>query len=147
MKWFDDDLEKDFENMRRRMEKMLGTLSRPGPVTLCGDTDWRPSIDLYETTDEFIVLVDVAGIKPEDVEVIADGEVVRISGNRCRPPDKGITRVHHMEIDFGPFHHSVRLPGPVNLDSATSVYRDGLLAIHLPKQVKAEGPVNIKVHD
>ena len=68
MKWFDDDIDKEFERMRQRMERMVGSLTRPGAATLCGGTGWRPSLDLYETDDELTVLVDVAGIQPQDVD-------------------------------------------------------------------------------
>ena len=82
MKWFDDEFEKEFERMRQRMERMFGSPSRPGAATVCGDTGWRPSLDLYETSSEFIVLVDLAGMQPKDVEVVVESEIVRISGNR-----------------------------------------------------------------
>lgn len=147
MKWFDDDIEEEFKRMRQRMERMLGPLSRPGAATLCGETDWRPSLDLYETSDEFIVLVAVAGIQPKDVEVVVESEVVRISGNRCRPLDQRVTRVHHMEIDFGPFSHAVRLPGPVDPDAASSTYKDGFLVIHLPKKAKISTAVSIETSE
>ena len=133
MKWFDDEIEKEFESMRERMESMLGSLSRSGAATLCGESHWRPSLDLYETNDEFTLLVDLAGIQPKEVDVVVEREVVRISGNRCRPHAKEVTRVHHMEIDFGPFSHAFRLPVPVDPDAASSTYRDGFLTIRLPK--------------
>ena len=133
MKWFDDEVEREFNQMRQRMEKMLGSLSRPGTATLCGDTGWRPSVDLYETNEEFTIMVEVAGVQPKEVDVVVEREVVRISGNRCRPPDQNVTRVHHMEIDFGPFRHVIRLPAPIDADAASSSYRDGFLTIRLPK--------------
>ncbi|UCG14636.1 MAG: Hsp20/alpha crystallin family protein [Deltaproteobacteria bacterium] len=145
MKWFDDDIEKEFERMRQRMESMLGSLSRPGSATLCGTTGWRPSLDLYETPEEFVVLMDLAGVQPKDVEVIVERQVVRISGNRCRPGDDNVTRVHHMEIDFGPFNHGVRLPGPVDPDAASSNYRDGFLLVRLPKEGRTATSVAITV--
>jgi HSP20 family protein len=147
MKRFDDDIDKEFERMRQRMEKMVGSLTRPGPATLCGDTGWRPSLDLYETDDELTILVDVAGIQPQDVEVVVESGVVRISGNRCRPLDENVSRVHHMEIDFGPFKQAIRLPVPVDPDGASSTYRDGFLVIHLPKKSRISTSVSIKTDE
>jgi HSP20 family protein len=147
MKWFDDDIEEEFERMRQRMDKMLGSLSRPGTATICGDTSWRPSLDLYETSDEFIVLVDLAGIQPQEVEVVVERQVLRISGNRCRPSEQVITRVHHMEIDFGPFSHAFKLPAPVEPDGAKSYYREGFLTIYLPKISKAPRSVVVTTEE
>lgn len=147
MKWFDDEFDKEFERMRQRMERMFGSPSRPGAATVCADTGWRPSLDLYETSGEFIVLVDVAGIQPKEVEVVVESEVVRISGNRCRPQDENLTRVHHMEIDFGPFNHAVRLPSQVDPDSASSTYRDGFLIINLPKKASISASISVETSE
>ena len=144
MKWFDDEIEKEFDRMRQRMEKMLGSPSRPGAATLCGDAGWRPSLDLYETSDELIVLVDLAGIKPKDVEVVVDGDTVRLRGTRNRPSEKTVNRVHHMEIDFGPFSHSFRLPVPIDPEGTSSNYRDGFLVINLPKKARTSTSVSIQ---
>ncbi|MGD8255486.1 MAG: Hsp20/alpha crystallin family protein [Syntrophobacterales bacterium] len=147
MKWFDDDIDKEFERMRQRMERMARSLTRPGAATLCGDTGWRPSLDLYETDDELTLLVDVSGIKPQDVEVVVEHEVVRISGNRCRPLGEKVSRVHHMEIDFGPFSQAIRLPIPVDPDGSSSTYRDGFLVVHLPKKSRISASVSVKADE
>jgi HSP20 family protein len=143
MKLFSDDIEKKFERMRQRMDKMFGSLSPPGAATFQSATGWRPPLDLYETSNELIVLVDLAGTQPKDVQVTVESDVVRVSGNRSRPQERNVIRVHRMEIDFGPFIHAVRLPAPVNPDGASSTYRDGFLSIRLPKQVRASGPVKV----
>ena len=147
MKWFDDEIDKEFERMRQRMERMLGSPSRPVAATLCGDTDWRPSLDLYETVDAVIILVDLAGIQAKDVEVVVEGEKIRISGNRCRPLDENVSRVHHMEIDFGPFSHTILLPLRVDPNGASSTYRDGFLVINLPKMASISASVSIKADE
>ena len=144
MKWFDDEIEKEFDRMRQRMEKMFGAPSRPGAATLFGDAGWRPSLDLYETSDELIILVDLAGIKPKEVEVLVEGDTMRLRGKRCRPTDKNINRVHHMEIDFGPFSNSFRLPVPIDPEAASSTYRDGFLVINLPKRARISRSVSIQ---
>ena len=106
MKWFDDEIEKEFERMRQRMEKMLGSPSRPGAATLCGDVGWRPSLDLYETDDKLIGLVIgvlsayvgdpcIQGKVPEGV-----GPEAEVGAHRfkmvgiCIPVMEGIVRIH-----------------------------------------------------
>lgn len=147
MKWFNDELEREFELMRQRMENILGLGSRAGPTKFLSESGWRPSLDVYETPEEFIVLVSVAGIQPKDVEVMVDRDVLRISGNRLRPVEQKFTRVHQMEIDFGPFNHAIRLPQPVNADAASSTYQDGFLTIRLPKRAEAARPVSVTVRE
>jgi HSP20 family protein len=126
---------------------MMGSVARPTGRTLLSATGWRPSLDVYETAEEFVMLVAVAGIQPEDVEVVVDHDTLRLTGNRPRPVCKGVTRIHQMEIDFGPFSHTVRLPEPVDADAASSTYRDGFLTIRLPKRSRAAGPIPVTVNE
>lgn len=144
MKRFDDELEKEFRRMRRRLQGMFGSPSRPGAAALCGETDWRPSLDLYETSEKFIALIDIAGIKAKEVEVVVEGQSLRVSGKKCRPFDEKVTRIHHMEIDFGTFSHSFGLPARVDPDGASSSYNDGFLIINLPKKARVSTSVSIK---
>jgi len=97
---------------------------------------WRPSWDIYETEDELIVLVEMAGMQGEDVEINVGRERVHLRGNRCRPNEHAVTRIHHMEIDFGPYHQIIALPDPVDPNGASSTYRNGFLLVRLPKEVK-----------
>ena len=145
MKWLDKDLEKDLERMRQHMKDRLGALACPGAAVVLSHSGWRPLLDVYETKDEFVVLVDIPGTKPQDVEVVVDRDLLRISGKRCRPVNQGITRVHQLEIDFGPFSHTIRLPEQVDSDGASSTYRDGFLTIRLPKRDKISGHISITV--
>lgn len=144
MKRFDDEFDKEFQRMRRRLEGIFGSPSRPGAATLCGDTDWQPALDLYETSEKLIVLVDIAGIEVKEVEVVVDGKSLRIAGKRYRPLNEQVTRIHHMEIDFGAFSHSFGLPVRVDPDEATSSYHDGFLIINLPKKARISTSVSIQ---
>jgi HSP20 family protein len=147
MKVSDDDREKDFERMGQRMRDKLGALAGPGAAVILSHRGWRPSLDLYETREEFLVLVDVPGMQVQDLEVVVDRDILRIAGNRCRSVGQDITRVLQMEIDFGPFSHAIRLPEPVNSEAASSTYREGFLTIRLPKRTKVSGPISITVSE
>ena len=145
MKFLDDEMDRQVERMRQHMENTLKALSRRKPATLFSDSGWRPSTDLYETTDEFVVLVALAGMKPQNVEVVVDHNTLRIAGTRCRPLTENVTRIHQMEIDFGPFALAIRLPKPVDVEGVTSTYRDGFLTVCLPKPAKASGTISVTV--
>jgi HSP20 family protein len=101
-------------------------------------------VDLYETSEKLIVLVDIAGIEVKEVEVVVDGKSLRIAGKRYRPLKEQVTRIHHMEIDFGVFRHSFGLPVRVDPEKASSSYRDGFLIINLPKKARISTSVSIQ---
>ncbi len=102
---------------------------------------WVPPTDLFETAAEYVVTVEVAGIRDSDFDVIFDNGILTVSGQR---PDLTERRAYHqMEIHFGHFSTSVALPGPVDLDHSEAAYKDGFLSVKMPKShgvdVKVEG--------
>jgi HSP20 family protein len=92
---------------------------------------WSPPTDVYETQQNCVIKLEIAGMRDEDFEVAFENNVLMISGNR---PDFIERRAYHqMEIRFGKFEIAVEIPVKVNLDKATAEYQDGFLVIVLPK--------------
>ena len=136
MKWFAD----DYDARRKKRVKFLnGSLHFYKLYHMQCKPDWRPSLDLYETERNLIVLVDMAGMQPEDVQINLGREHLRLRGNRYKFPEPKIIRIHHMEIDFGPYDQTIALPKAVDPSGATSSYRNGFLVVRLPKEVKSAG--------
>lgn len=100
---------------------------------------WGPPADIYETEENFVVRIEIAGMKDEDFEIAVENNVLMVSGNR---PDLNERRAYHqMEIRFGKFEVAVDIPVPVEIENATAEYKDGFLLIQLPKA----SPKTIKV--
>lgn len=102
---------------------------------------WSPPTDVYETEADYIVTLEVAGMREADFEVVLDNGLLLISGQR---PDLAERLAYHqMEIHFGKFSTAIALPGPVDLEISAAEYKDGFLVIRLPKakrtDVKIEG--------
>ena len=92
---------------------------------------WSPPTDMYETENEYVVRVEVAGMRESDFEVLFEGGFLLINGVR---PDVAERRAYHqMEIRFGKFSTAIGIPGPVDLDASTAEYRDGFLTVIMPK--------------
>jgi len=92
---------------------------------------WSPPTDLYETTESFVVRVEIAGMKEDDFEVAIENHILMISGHRS---DLNERRAYHqMEIRFGKFEIAVEIPVPVDADGSVAEYKDGFLLIKLPK--------------
>lgn len=118
---------------RRELRGAVGWGVTQGP--------WSPPTDLYETDAEFVVTVEVAGVRETDFEVVFANGVLFISGQR--PDITGRRAYHQMEIHFGKFSTSTAIPGPVDLDRSIAEYKNGFLAVRMPKakstDVKVEG--------
>ncbi len=101
---------------------------------------WSPPTDIYETEDNFVVRVEIAGMREDEFEVAVENNILMISGNRTDLNER--RGYHQMEIRFGKFEIAVEIPVPVEIESAVAEYKDGFLRILLPKtnpkQVKVE---------
>ena len=102
---------------------------------------WSPPTDLFETADEYVVSVEVAGMRESEFEVLYEKGLLIVSGHR---PDLTKRRAYHqMEIHFGKFSSAVALPGPVDLDNSQADYQNGFLVVRLPKAKR----VDVKIEE
>jgi HSP20 family protein len=92
---------------------------------------WSPPTDVYETEENYVIKVEIAGMRDEDFDVAFEENILMISGFRS---DLNERRAYHqMEIRFGRFELAVEIPVTVNMEKATAEYKDGFLTIMLPK--------------
>jgi HSP20 family protein len=100
-------------------------------------------MDLYETDDRFVVVLEVPGLGRADLEIeIADG---RLTVRGQRPAAQADpAQYHQVERGHGPFSRTVALPHPVRNDMVSADLRDGVLTIAVPKSAPPE-PRHIKV--
>ena len=92
---------------------------------------WNPPTDVFETEENFIVRVEIAGMKDADFEVAIENQILMISGNRSEPNERRAYR--QMEIRFGKFEIAVEISVPVEIERAVAEYKDGFLVVQLPK--------------
>lgn len=123
----------EFIGFSRSMDRMLSSLllqDNGQPSSM-----WRPPTDVYETEDAVMILVEIAGMDPDQIQVEFSDKVLRISGTRS---DKQLRAAAHcLEVQYGDFSSEVYLPGQYDLDAIDAEYKDGFLTIALPK-VKSE---------
>ncbi len=112
------DIFSQFELIRERMEQAWQqVVGPPGAPRFCGPII-QPNVDVYETDDEVVVVVDIAGIADEEVSVDVDGKSLRLWGER-RPGTGRPGRLYsQMEICHGLFKREVQLPAEVSPDGA-----------------------------
>ncbi|RPJ25684.1 MAG: Hsp20/alpha crystallin family protein [Chloroflexi bacterium] len=92
---------------------------------------WSPPTDVYETEENYVIKVEIAGMREEDFEVGFDNNILMIIGYRS---DLNERRAYHqMEIRFGRFEIAAEIPTAANMEKATAEYKDGFLTIMLPK--------------
>jgi HSP20 family protein len=91
---------------------------------------WSPPTDAYETEEDYVVRLEMAGMREDDFEVVLENNTLLISGSRLDLPER--RAYHQMEIRFGKFSTAINIPGPINAEAAVAEYKDGFLIVKLP---------------
>lgn len=96
---------------------------------------WRPQTDVYETPDQFIVLIEIAGVTEEDLSVALFSDLLVVEGVREQPSffKAGMSACHQLGIKYGVFRSEVYIPVDVDHDNVSADYKNGLLKIVLRK--------------
>ena len=103
------------------------------PVGFVASPKWKPRADVYETKEELIVHMDIAGMRTENFSVELDEGILRIAGER-QTRQQGKRHYHAMEVQVGPFERRFRLPVVVDPGSTRAIYQHGFLEIRIAKQ-------------
>ncbi len=93
---------------------------------------WRPAIDLFETEDQYIGRVEIAGMQDGEFGIFIHQGTMVVHGVR-KDILKNKKAFHQMEIPFGEFQVEVEIPGPVDTDHMEAQYSDGFLWVILNK--------------
>jgi HSP20 family protein len=104
-----------------------------GHPWLATGAGWVPSVDVYETDDEFTLEVNLAGIKPEQVHLEIRGNIVLLSGERPESDASTVRCYYLIEIERGQFARTVELPVSVDPATARAESHDGMLVVRVGK--------------
>lgn len=94
---------------------------------------WNPSVDLYETSEAFILEADLPGVKGEDVTVEVEGGELILQGKRSMEQSYSDGRIHYQERCWGDFARRLALPESVDKDKIKAEFNNGVLRVVLPK--------------
>lgn len=99
---------------------------------------WQPPMDVFETADEFRIIVELAGMKRSDINLAVRRDRVHIFGVR-RDWSPGVKRnYYNMEIKYGPFERIVMLSDSANIEEISANFNEGFLEVIVPKKEKSE---------
>lgn len=105
---------------------------------------WTPALDLYHNNDNVVALVELPGMRKEDIEISLHDGTLTIGGERKEEPnqEEGALRTERFT---GKFRRSVTLPARVDANKVSATYKDGILTVSLPKAEEAK-PKQIQVN-
>lgn len=98
---------------------------------------FTPSVDIEETSEEFVLKADLPGVAQQDVKVSLLGDTLTIRGERKREKATTGGSQHRIERVHGTFERSFTLGAPVRSDQVRAQVRDGVLEVRVPKAEEA----------
>jgi HSP20 family protein len=107
-------------------------------------TEWAPALDVLQDRDNVYVKVELPGLKKDEIDISVQEGILSVSGERKQESEATEGGSFRSERFFGRFHRSVALPASVDNARVTASYKDGILAVTLPKAEEAK-PKQIEV--
>ena len=111
-----------------------------------GASSWFPPCDVFEDKDAVKLLAELPGVRPKDVKLAVQNNLLTIRGEKQRQAADRDVRVHGSERDYGSFERSFALPSTIDPDRISASFENGILTVTIPKTERArprEIPVNV----
>jgi HSP20 family protein len=139
-----DDIKKNILKDVKRIQEEMDLLFdhfykiRHSPL-LTSKRLWRPPTDVFETENEVVILMELAGMKQKDFSIALQDNILTIKGDRKERswPEKMTYR--NMEINYGMFERNIYLPEDINPKEVSANYQDGYLVIKILKKKRKKG--------
>ena len=116
----------------RRLHALFFPASRS-----CGHNRWCPLADIYRTADGWLVKVELAGVRPEEISVTFSGRRLTIHGSRRDWTQREDHTHQVLEIAYSEFERSLELPADMGRAETTTTYQHGMLLIAIRKEEAA----------
>jgi HSP20 family protein len=133
--------------MDKRFQKLLSEVlftEMPGFST---EQVWQPPTDVFECENAYVLRMEIAGVRREDLNVDFSNDILTITGCRLECAKHNKVALRRLEISYGPFKRSVCLPGSVDRDRIEASYDNGFLEVLLPKGAPKRVSVNVDSED
>jgi len=128
--------------LREAMDRLFEDSFVPSRRGNGGERAYRLPLDAYATPDEIVVLANMPGVKPENVEITIEGDTLTIKGERPAPMEN--VDYVMQERPYGKFQRTLNINIPVDANKAEAKYENGLLTLSIPK-AEAVKPKTIQV--
>ncbi len=99
---------------------------------------WRPTIDMMETDNEYLIEVDLPGLSKDDIQINYHDNMLTIEGERQKEDKEERSGYLRSERYFGSFRRSIMLPASIVEDKIKATCENGELKIHIPKAEKSK---------
>lgn len=122
------------DEFKQLFERFLNMGEANGDESSVVTSQWTPRVDIREEAQRFVILADLPGVDPQEVEVLMDKGILSIKGERRSEAGQQTDRYSRIERRYGMFHRRFALPDSADPDGITASGRNGVLEISIPKR-------------
>jgi HSP20 family protein len=97
-------------------------------------SQWTPRVDIKEEPERFVILADIPGVEPKDIEIHMDKGILSIKGERSVESSVDNDRYSRVERAHGMFYRRFALPDSANPEGIAAKGKNGVLEITIPKK-------------
>lgn len=115
------------------MEPTPRPIAREENFTRNDDSEGQLTIDVYQTDNDIVIKSTIAGVKPEDLDVNINNDMITIRGERKQDEQVAPENYYYQECYWGTFSRSVILPIDIVPDKVEASMKNGILTIRMPK--------------
>ncbi len=140
---------KDLLRIQERMNRMFEdsmVLSQGDRKPGSGRVGWTPTVDIFETPEDIVLVADLPGLAPDSLDVHVEGNSLILAGERRLDEEVQEENFHRMERGYGLFRRSFTLPATIRQDGIRAEHHNGVLRVRLPK-AESMGPKKIQVEN
>ena len=140
---------RDLRTLQQEVNRLFtGNLPRSFDDEGVARGSWSPTVDIYESKDQYVLEAELPGMNREDFDLSVENNVITLRGERHFEKKEDTDNYHRVEREYGSFVRSFTLPSTVTAEGASADYRNGVLRVTLPKreetkarriEVKGEG--------
>jgi HSP20 family protein len=122
--------------MRREMDRAFD--SRADEGSSVATSDWVPAVDIKEEKDSFVIVADIPGVDPKDIEVHMENGMLTIKGEKESEKKEEREGYKRVERSFGSFYRRFSLPDTADAEKITAKSNNGVLEVTIGKQEQVQ---------
>lgn len=135
-RWARRSLVRELDELQREMNRLMGD-------------GWRastnfPPMNVWAGEDSLVVVAELPGVKPEDIDISVDGDTLTLSGLRQTQEFEEEQRYHRRERTHGSFNRTLQVPFRAEAERVEASFKDGVLSITVPR-AESDKPRKVEV--
>ena len=124
-----------FDQLQKEMNRYPAKTDDNGDVVT---SDWAPAVDIKEEDNRFLLVADIPGVNPDDIEVHMENGILTIKGERDSEKKTEREGYKRIEREHGVFYRRFTMPEGVNPEGIEANSKNGVLTVTIPKQEAAK---------